>query len=270
MTTGDSGGATRAGGSPDPYRTGDRHEAENSYGTPGSYGTAGSYGGTDRPVEVREEVLDSPRVHEETVVREDHHVQPRPPAQTPVNVAVEAEGHDGVRWGPVWAGLLTALSTFLLLELLFYGMGWLTIDPGPQTPGNNAGWVTGILALVAFFLGGLVAGATAMWKGLTSGLLHGFMVWALGVLAILFLTLFGGGALLGSFADLIRNFVNLQQAANVTGQETSELARTAKDAALPAFFGLALPLAASMLGGLIGSKMWPRNQGAQQDTISVR
>jgi hypothetical protein len=248
MTTSDSGGATRA-----------------------TSGTSGAYGSTDRPVEVREEVLDRPRVHEETVVREDHHVrEPVPAPQTPVNVAVEAEGHDGVRWGPVWAGLLTALSSFLLLELLFYGLGWLTIDPGETTPGNNAGWVTGILALIGFFLGGLVAGATAMWKGLTSGLLHGFMVWALGVLAILFITLFGGGALLGSFADVIRDFVNLQQASNVSPAEADSLATTAKDAALPAFFGLALPLAASMLGGLIGSKMWPRNKGTQHDTITVR
>jgi hypothetical protein len=267
MTTGDTGGASRA-----------TSGSSGSYGSSGTTGTSETYeteshrsSGSDRPFEVREEILDEPRTREETVVREEREVQhPAPVAQTPVNVEVEAEGHDGVRWGPVWAGLLTALSSFLLLELLFYGLGWLTIDPGATTPGNNAGWVSGILALVAFFLGGLVAGATAMYKGLSSGLLHGFLVWALGVLAILFLTLFGGGALLGSFADLIDKFLNLRQTASVNPAEATTLAETTKDAALPAFFGLALPLAASMLGGLIGSKMWPRNQGTQHDTISVR
>ena len=264
MTTSDTGGASRASsGSSGSYGTSDTSD---TYETE-SYRTTGS----DRPFEVREEVLDEPRRHQETVVREEREVQrPAPAAQAPVNVEVEAEGHDGVRWGPVWAGLLTALSSFLLLELLFYGLGWLTIDPGASTPGNNAGWVSGILALVAFFLGGLVAGATAMYKGLSSGLLHGFLVWALGVLAILFLTLFGGGALLGSFADLIDKFLNLRQTASVNPAEATTLAETTKDAALPAFFCLALPLAASMLGGLIGSKMWPRNQGTQHDTISVR
>ena len=33
---------------------------------------------------------------------------------------------DSARWGPIWAGLITALTTFLLLELLAFGTGILT------------------------------------------------------------------------------------------------------------------------------------------------
>lgn len=192
----------------------------------------------------------------------------------PVNVAVGAEQHDGVRWGPIWAGLLTALTSFLLLELLFFAFGWLTLDPGSNDPGSSRGLITGILALVAFFLGGLVAGATALWKGLFSGLLHGFLVWALGVVAFIALTFFGASALLGSFGSLTSQLgvgpQQVQSSANVSDAEAAEATQAVKDAAAPAFWGLFLPLAAAMAGGLIGSKVWPRKDDSDPDTVQLR
>lgn len=262
MTSDRSSGSTPAGGS----------AGEPRYGTSGYESTDDET--SDRPIHVHEETVE-PRVHEETVVRERAIQRYEPDNDNqPVNVAVGAERRDGVRWGPIWAGLLTALSTFLLLELLFFGLGWLTLDPGESDPGSSAGLVTGILALVGFFLGGLVAGATAMWKGLFSGLLHGFMVWALGVVAFIALTFFGASSLLGSFGDLTSRLGigpdEVQQTTDVSSGEATEVAETAKDAALPAFFGLALPLAASMLGGLIGSKVWPRRDDSDPETIQLR
>jgi hypothetical protein len=173
-----------------------------------------------------------------------------------------------VRWGPIWAGLLTALTSFLLLELLFYWLGWLDLA------GNSSGLTTGILALIAFFLGGLVAGATTIWKGLFSGLLHGFLVWALGVVAFIALTFFGGSALLGSFGSLSNDLgvgpQQVQSTTNVTNQEANQVTNTAKDASGPAFWGLFLPLASSMLGGLIGSKIWPRKDDSDPETVQLR
>lgn len=201
---------------------------------------------------------DGPPVRRET--HDDHrdhdHDHDRRPA-----VALGADRHDGVRWGPVWAGLLTALTSFLLLELAFYASG--AIDLRGSGSGND-GIITGILALVAFFLGGLIAGATALWKGLFSGLLHGFLVWALGVVAFIALTFFGASALLGSFGDLTSQLgvgpQEVSSATQVSGAEAQQASQDAQDAAGPAFWGLALPLAASMLGGLLGSKMWPRKK----------
>lgn len=260
MTSESNSGSSAAGsGSGDP-----RHESTD-------YETT-DYGRRDRSIPVREEFVE-PRerqVQQSVVHREVQHDDDR----GPVNVAVGAERQDGVRWGPIWAGLLTALTTFILLELLFYSLGWLTLDPGEQDPGSNAGWVTGILALVSFFLGGLVAGATAIWKGLFSGLLHGFLVWALGVVAFIALTFFGGSALLGSFGTLTNELgvgpQEVQSSTEVSGSEAEEIASTAKDAAAPAFWGLFLPLAASMLGGLIGSKIWPRRDDSDPDTVRLR
>ena len=256
-------GATAAGGPPE------RNETAASETT--------QYSGQG-PVPVHEEYVE-PRhtavpVREQTVVQHESRQPVQSEQARPVNVAVGAERQDGVRWGPIWAGLLTALTTFLLLELLFFAMGWLTLDPGANEPGDSRALVTGILALVAFFLGGLIAGATAIWKGLFSGLLHGFLVWALGVVAFIALTFFGGSALLGSFGDLTSQLgvgpQQVQEATEVSGSEADEIASTAKDAAAPAFWGLFLPLAAAMLGGLIGSKIWPRKKDSEPETVQLR
>lgn len=232
------------------------------------------YGRRDSSIPVREERVEprETQVREETVV---HHQRPVPQTTSrPVNVAVGAERQDGVRWGPIWAGLLTALTTFILLELLFYALGWLTLDPGQNDPGTTKWLMTGILALVAFFLGGLVAGATTIWKGLFSGLLHGFMVWALGVAAFIALTFFGGGALLGSFGNLTHQLgvgpQQVQNTAKLSDKEVSDLQDQAKDASGPAFWGLFLPLASAMAGGLIGTKIWPRKKDTELETLSLR
>ena len=84
---------------------------------------------------------------------------------------------DSIRWGPIWAGLITALTTFLLLQLLAIGLG--LVDIGPSSDGGG-GWVPGLIGLIAFFTGGAVAGMTSAIRGPGSGLLNGFMVWALG------------------------------------------------------------------------------------------
>ena len=164
MTSDRSGGATAAGGDPD-----DRRDESTGYETT-------DYGRRDTSLPLREEIVEprQTQVRQENVVHREEvrpvYREPSNDDRGPVNVAVGAERKDGVRWGPIWAGLLTALTTFILLELLFYSLGWLTLDPGEEDSGNSTAIVTGILALVAFFLGGLIAGATALWKGLFSGL----------------------------------------------------------------------------------------------------
>jgi len=262
MSVESSGGAAAAGDS-----AGSRESTD--------YETT-DYGQRDRSIPVREELVEprQTQVTEETVVHHEARPVNQDDDSRPVNVAVGAQRQDGVRWGPIWAGLLTALTTFILLELMFYAFGWLTLDPGSNQPGTTRWLVTGILALAAFFLGGLVAGATAIWKGLFSGLLHGFLVWALGVAAFIALTFFGGSALLGSFGSLAHQLgvgpQQVQKSAHVTKSEASQLSSTAKDAAAPAFWGLLAPLASAMVGGLIGSKIWPRRDDSDPDTIRLR
>ena len=166
---------------------------------------------------------------------------------------------DRVRWGPVWAGLIVAVPTFLLLQLATLALGWWDLGGGS---GNNADLISGINGLIALFLGGLTAGATALWRGFSEGLLHGILVWALAVVTIVLLTLFGGGALLGSLAGVVTDVAGIQQA-DLPDVQAGQAADTARSAASWAVLGLGLSIVASAIGGVIGAKMWPGKQGPE-------
>ena len=165
---------------------------------------------------------------------------------------------DSIRWGPIWAGLITALTTFLLLQLLAIGLGLVDVGPGSD---GGGGWVPGLIGLIAFFTGGAVAGMTSAIRGPGSGLLNGFMVWALGTVLILLLSALGLGQLFGALGNVAGQVgpgalgsaaQSAQGAApNVSPQEAEQALQTG---AIGAFFGLLLSALASMLGGLLGGR----------------
>jgi hypothetical protein len=168
---------------------------------------------------------------------------------------------DGIRWGAVWAGAVIALATFIVLQLLFFALGWLDLGFDSRAGGVAATIVSGVIALVAFFVGGLVAGATSLWTGRKEGMLQGVAMWAVTVVGILAITLIGGGALLGSAADA---------AAQVTAprpaeMDVVELTQAARNAAGWSALGLGLAMLASALGGVMGSRMRP--QGDRTTTV---
>ena len=165
---------------------------------------------------------------------------------------------DSIRWGPIWAGLITALTTFLLLQLLAIGIGLVDVGPGSQ---GGGGIVPAIIGLIAFFTGGAVAGMTSAIRGPGSGLLNGFMVWALGTVLILLLSALGLGQLFGALGNvagqvgpgaLSGGAQSAQGAApNVSPQEAESALRTG---AIGAFFGLLFSAVASAIGGLLGGR----------------
>ncbi|MGY1857563.1 permease [Modestobacter sp. SYSU DS0290] len=187
-----------------------------------------------------------------------HEVRPELPA---------ASRRDRVRWGPVWAGLIVAVPTFLLLQVATLALGWW--DVGANDGGSNADWLSGVNGLIALFLGGLTAGATALWRGFAEGLLHGILVWALTVVSLVFLTLFGGGALFGSLAGLVTDVAGIQQA-NLPDVQAAQAADVARTSAGWAALGLGLSIAAAAVGGVIGAKMWPSKKATDADRSTVR
>lgn len=152
---------------------------------------------------------------------------------------------DRVRWGPVWAGATVVLPVFLVLQLLALAFGWLR-------GGAGAGVVSAILGLIAFFVGGMLAAATTSWRGTPDGLLHGVMVWALGVLGILFFALIGGTSVLGPLAAGVA-----QTMPEPPTVDPAEVLSTARITAGWTALGLGLSVAAAAIGGVVGSKMWP-------------
>lgn len=165
---------------------------------------------------------------------------------------------DRVRWGPIWAGLMTALTTFLLLELLAYGIGLVGINTAGG--GQTNAWVSAIIGLIAFFLGGWVAEASSSARGTGAGLLNGFLVWALGTTLILAFSVFGLSSLFGAVGNAVGQFlasggnINVPNVGNVN---TTQIANTTQAAALGGFISLLLAAIASALGGWLGSRGSP-------------
>jgi cation transport ATPase len=131
-----------------------------------------------------------------------------------------------VRWDSIWAGVLTAIATFLLLELLAVGIGL-------RVAGTSAAdWISAIIGLIAFFIGGYIAGWTSSGlRDATSGLLNGLLVWALGTVLVLGLFAFGLGRFFGILGEVLFG-----------------------GAALGAFFSLLLSALAATLGGWVGDR----------------
>jgi len=113
-----------------------------------------------------------------------------PAAATPTTAtATVVTPTDRVRWGPVIAGLLTALSTLVVLTVLGAAVTASTYD-GDDTARNygiRAGIWGAISALIAFALGGWVAARTAAVRGRNNGLLNGMMVWVAAVPLLVYL-----------------------------------------------------------------------------------
>ena len=191
---------------------------------------------------------------------------------------------DRVRWGPIIAGLFTALSTLALLSLLGLAIGASTFDPGDRVRnfGLGAGIWGGLSALLAFLVGGWVAARTAAVRGERNGMLNGAMVWAVAIPLLLYLLGSGlgslastaattgaqaAGALAGQAADQAANNPALQATAQAgvaglqntaqdlaTPQNVASTANAAARTAWGTLGSLLLGLGASTLGGLLGAR----------------
>lgn len=165
----------------------------------------------------------------------------------------ESEGarRDRIRWGPVWAGLVVAIATYLLLQLVLVAVG--VVDVGQLTTSDAI--ASAVVALIAFLLGGITAGATAMWHGADDGLLHGVVMWAIGLVVLVTFSALSSGLALGA-VDTTEVF----EGVTATDVEEALEGDDSQDAAGRALLGLSAALIASALGGVIGAKLWPKER----------
>ncbi len=179
---------------------------------------------------------------------------------------------DSARWGPIWAGLITAITTFLLLELLALGTGLFSINLDPNSVNQANAWVSAVIGLIAFFTGGSVAGMTSAVRGTVTGLLNGFLVWALGTVLILVPSALGLGQVFGALGNVIGQFNLIASGSlNVPGVnvDPQQLLSAIKTGALMGFFSLLISAAAAALGGWLGgrtdepSATWPTTARAR-------
>jgi hypothetical protein len=151
---------------------------------------------------------------------------------------------DVVRWGPVFAGTVAALSSLVLLSLLgaAIGLGNMAATPAGDAGMGAAIW-GGIATIIAFFVGGWVAASGSAVGGRFSGMLNGALVWGFTVLLAFFMAAIG----LGSLVAAINPPATAQPGAISTAQSV----------VWATFIGLVLGLAAALIGGSVGSHPEP-------------
>lgn len=123
-----------------------------------------------------------------------------------VAVAVEEESPgDVVRWGPIVAGVVTAFTVLLFMTVLGIALGLSALgeENTSQNWGTAAGIWGGLSLLMAFFVGGWMAGRSAVPGLDRNGLLNGFVTGAATLLLLLWLATTALTGALGFFAGTV-------------------------------------------------------------------
>lgn len=144
---------------------------------------------------------------------------------------------DSVRWGPVLAGIVTGLATLLFLTAIGIALGLSALggDNDPQNWGTAAGIWGGLTLLVSFFVGGWLAGRTAVAPLESNGVVNGFVTGAATLLLLVWLATTAITGALGFFASTISNVAGA--AAPVAMQAVDQGANPAAPAAQTAVAG---------------------------------
>lgn len=125
-----------------------------------------------------------------------------------------------IRWGAVFAGVVSGTASYLLLALLGVAVGLTAVDPSAAEPVGAVplatGIWTGVSMLVGAFIGGYVAGHMSGLARSMDGMLHGFVSWGATTLLYLVLATTAVGALLGGTFRIISQ--GIQAAAPVAQQ----------------------------------------------------
>lgn len=117
-----------------------------------------------------------------------------------------------ISWSAVFAGVLIAIVTQMLLSLLGIGIGLGTIDPLEEA-NPMAGLGTGsaiwyiISSLIGLFIGGWVAGRLASAPRRFDGILHGVLTWCLTTLLTIYFLTTTIGSIIGGASQLVGGIV---------------------------------------------------------------
>ncbi len=222
--------------------------------------------------------------------------RPAPLTHIPDRVLVVTPPTDRVRWGPILAGLFTALTTGLVLSLAALAFGLNQFDPSStaRSFGIGAGIIGAVLWLLAFGVGGYVAARTAALPGRSNGIFNGLMVSLVGIPLLLWglSSVVGGllgtaGSIAGTAAAAVAPAAGqaadtpaaqdaaqqaqdtAQQAQDATQQQLEQVnpeqvADAARNTALGALLPLVLGVAAAGAGGALGARTPDDDDGAVQ------
>jgi hypothetical protein len=202
------------------------------------------------------------------VLRDPEPIPTSPPVVTSVMPEPAPADIQPLRWGPIWAGLLTAVGLFFLLTLVAVTLGLQAapgVDPGDEEEvGFVAVLATSAIALVSFFVGGFVASWSAGLADQGRSLLNGFLVWALWLVAVIVLAVLGLGSFVGAAGEVFGRVDPTIEPA-IEGQALVDLAR---EGAWQTLLVLLLTASAAALGGVVGAR--PELRGVWSRVVVVR
>ncbi len=182
---------------------------------------------------------------------------------------ITTDYHDRVRWGPILAGLVVALSTQLVLSALGAAIGSTTIagSGAPRSDAGNVGTAVGIWSTVSLLLsllmGGWMTARTCGPMNRTSALLNGAILWAT---TLIFSAWLLSSGVAGAFGIAASNagevLAQTQQGTpispatppGVTAQQARDIAGGLSKVGWSFTIGSLLGLASSMLGASIGAR----------------
>jgi hypothetical protein len=186
-----------------------------------------------------------------------------------VAVASTTEYHDRVRWGPILAGLFTAIASQLVLSAFGAAIGLTTVanSGSPRSDAGDVGSAVGIWSiislLIALFIGGWVTSRSAGPINKNTALLNGAILWATTLAISAWLLSNGVSGAFGVVASNAGAAINqVQQSGtnlpnslpNVTAEQTRDIAGNAAKVGWSFALGSLLALVSSLFGASVGAR----------------
>ncbi|WP_017716925.1 hypothetical protein [Kamptonema formosum] len=185
-------------------------------------------------------------------------------AQPPVVNAAVVDYHDRVRWGPIFAGIVVAISTQLILSALGAAIGLSVGAAGSdaRAVGTGLGIWSIISLLIALFLGSWVMARTCGPMNSKTAMLNGAILWATTLAVSAWLLASGVSGAFGVVASNAGEILNPAQvpggadlnAPNIDAVQARNIARNSAQAAWGFIFGSLLGLIASLIGASLGAR----------------
>lgn len=124
-----------------------------------------------------------------------------------------------IRWTAILGGLVAGLGSYMLLALLGLATGLTAIDPTAAEPVGGVtvgmGIWTGLITLVAAFIGGYIAARMSGLARSSDGMLHGFVTWSASMVVFAWLATSAFAAILGGTFSVLGQ--GLQAASGAAG-----------------------------------------------------
>jgi hypothetical protein len=177
--------------------------------------------------------------------------------------------HDRVRWGPIIAGLVVALSSQLVLSALGAAIGFSNIagSGAPRSNADDVGTAVGIWTIISLFislfLGSWVMSRSCGPMNRSTALLNGAILWATTLALSSWLLANGVSGAFGILASNAGEAINQaqqsgtplpNQAPSVTAQQARDIAGSGAKVGWSFALGSLLGLVSSLVGAAVGAR----------------